>query len=728
MTVGTTTLIAAVWAGAAAGVESARPDQGHLDAIRASKRATAIRVAEPIRVDGILDEPAWNGAQPASQFYQQQPAEFTLATHRTEVRFLYDDTTLYVGALLLDQPPGGLITNDLKRDFGARDTDSFGVIIDTFRDRRNSYGFLINPGGAIRDTLASDSGRRNDPSWHAAWRSQAAIRPDGWCVEFAIPFKALRFPATDAQEWGLNLVRIVRGANEIATWSPVPRQFSHYAVAYAGTLSGIRNVGGGRNLQVKPFATAKAGRDLPEKAGSSADADGGVDLKWGISPSLLLDATYRTDFSQVEADEQQINLTRFTTFFPEKREFFLENPASFQIGIYEPDNQAPRRDLVPFFSRRIGLSSTGQPIPVIGGARITGRAGSQSLGFLNMQTQAFDGRPGDNFTAARVSRALSSKMSLGAFYFGREATGSADFNRVGGLDLRVTPVRTLEIEAFAMHSSTFGVAGGWAGRAGFRFDSSHHRARVGLVHVADQFRHALGYTRRRGIATLFGNYALVVKPRNTDGVVREYSVGPEFEITGDDKYSQLLTGIGGLKFGMLFADGGNLKVWGERTTEKLATPFPIGTSSLTIRPGEYGFGEFGASYISNRSATLSGSLETSAGSFWTGWQRSVNAGLRVRFNSHVAASATLGRSVVHLPEGSYTADLVGVRLDWSFTPRMFLNAFLQYNSETNTWLSNVRFNLVHRPLSDIYVVWNETRLPTVTRRVLMFKYTHMLAF
>src|SRR5574338_653834 len=362
-------------------------DRADIDAIRAGKRVTAVRITEPIHLDGVLDEAAWQRADPAKDFYQQQPDEFNPAVHRTEVRFLYDDENLYIGAELHDETADRLITNDLKRDFSGRETDTFGLILDTFRDQRNAYGFLTNPGGAMRDTLAYDNGRRNDANWHGVWRARTSIREDGWSLEFAISFKTLRFPDHPVQEWGLNLLRIVRYDNETATWSPVPRQFSHYNVAYAGTLTGVEGIGRSRNLQIKPFATARLGSGGEGAARQTGRTDGGIDLKWGITPSLLLDGSYRTDFSQVEADEQQINLTRFTTFFPEKREFFLENPASFQIGIVEPDTEDPRRDLVPFFSRRIGLSASGEPIPVVGGVRLTGRSGEQSIGILNVQTE-----------------------------------------------------------------------------------------------------------------------------------------------------------------------------------------------------------------------------------------------------------------------------------------------------------------------------------------------------
>jgi Domain of unknown function (DUF5916)/Carbohydrate family 9 binding domain-like len=696
-----------------------------LEAIRAAKQARALAIDEPIQIDGVLDEPAWERTEATTDFYQQQPAEFELATRRTEVRFLYDRSKLYVGAVLYDPEPDRLITNELKRDFGGSSGDGFGVILDTFQDRRNAVGFLTNPGGAQRDSLGYENGRRNDANWHGAWSVKTHIRPDGWSLEFAIPFKTLRFPDGAMQTWGLNMVRWARRANETSTWAPVPRQFSHYNVAYAGTIAGIADVRPGRNLQIKPFATADVSRGSGGRRVLSGEADGGVDVKWGVTSSLLLDASWRTDFSQVEADEQQINLTRFSQFFPEKREFFLENPSAFQIGLLENDNENPRRDLVPFFSRRIGLSGDGQPIPVIGGLRLTGRTARQGIGMLMMQTEDFESRPGDNFIASRISHDLTSEATVAGFYFGREAANAPSFNRVGGFDVRLRPRQTLELEAFAMGSGSDTTTADWAGRAGLRLDARRHRARAGFLHIGDEFRHDLGFVRRRGVGTLFGRYARVFRPRNTAAPLREWSLGADAESTTDDRYSTLLTNVATANYEMLFADSAELRVWGRHTFERIASPFAIGT--LTVPPGQYQFDDGGVEFRSNRSAALSGSAELIAGEFWTGRQRSVSGSVRLRLNAHLALSTSLSRSLITLPDGSFTGDLVGLRADWSVTPRMFLNAFVQYNGETDTWLTNIRYNFIHRPLSDIYLVWNETRSAAITRRALLLKYTYMLA-
>jgi len=706
------------------------PAQGreNYDEIRAGKRVEAIRIEERIVIDGHLDETVWQRAQPAVDFYQQEPNEGELASRPTEVRFLYDDTMLYVGAMLYDDEPEKLITNELRREFNGRQSDSFALVLDVFRDGQTGFGFLTNPGGAIRDTQSYDNGR-NDPNWNGVWFCRTAILENGWSLEFGIPFKTLRFPTREAQEWGLQMSRMIRRENEMAMWSPVPRPFTHYRVSDAGLLTGIQAQSSGTNVRVLPYAKAETEQGLPDSDDFSGD--GGVDVKWGLTSSLVLDGTYRTDFSQVEADAQQINLTRFSLFFPEKRQFFLESPGSFQIGLTSPGGEN-RRDLLPFFSRRIGLSSRGQPIPVVGGLRLTGREGPWGIGVLNMQTRDFeertgDLRPADNFTAIRMTRDVARGSSLGGFYFGRESDGTVTHNRVGGLDLLTQPTRTLRIEAFGMQSTTDGAPSDWAGRAGFSYEGNTNHAYLFHLYVGDQFRHDLGFVRREDIGMTFGKYEKIFRPQAMSRWVREHTFGATLEAVQDSDYQELQTRVGGLRYAMEFQDSGVFSVNYDDTHELLTEPFEI-SDGVVIPVGEYDFAEARVNYQSNISAPLSGDIQFGSGSFWSGDRKLVSGGLRVRLSEHVAVSGSFERNSVDLPEGAFVTNLGSMNLDWSFTPRMFLNAFIQYNSDTDAWLSNVRFNLIHRPLSDIFVVWNETRGPDTTFRSVIFKYTQMFAF
>ena len=341
----------------------------------------AVRIAEPIVIDGVLDEAAWALAEPAVDFYQQFPDEFAPATERSEVRFLYDDDMLYIGAMLYDGEPDRLIIDSLRRDFSNFQSDSFLLVFDTFLDRRNGYGFITNAAGAQRDVQASDNGRRNDANWDGAWFVRSKVtrerleHRDRGALQDA-PLSAGRRAGVGAQHAAHHppqerVRHLVAGASPVFALRGRLRRPAdrHHAASRAAATCGSRR--------------SRPGSSRTGRAGTRAwdgDGDAGVDLKWGVTSSLLLDASYRTDFSQVEADEQQINLTRFSLFFPEKRQFFLESPASFQVGLGAVEAQ--RRDLVPFFSRRIGLSASGQPIPVIGGLRLTGRAAGNGIGLL----------------------------------------------------------------------------------------------------------------------------------------------------------------------------------------------------------------------------------------------------------------------------------------------------------------------------------------------------------
>lgn len=715
-------LAASVHVARAQAVPAARPPV-------AVRNVLAIPAAGSVTIDGRLDEAAWGLASPAADFVQQQPAEGRPATLQTQVRFLFDTTTLYVGAMLFDDQPSGLLVNELKRDFQEADNDLFGIILDTFRDGRNAYGFIVNPGGAQRETLAYDQGEREDASWNAAWRAATRVLENGWSVEMAIPLSALRFPAAPDQQWGLNLVRVMRGRNETATWSPVPRQFTHYHVGYAGLLSGVAGARQGRNLRLTPFAS---GRATESAAGlGRSQVDGGADLKWAVTPSLVLDATYRTDFAQVEADQAQINLTRFSTLFPEKRQFFLENPGSFQIGLSGEAGGISGNMLLPFFTRRIGLSADQQEIPVIGGARLTGEVGGTSVGLLNMQTGDDGTRPGDNFTAVRLARPLGQGTSVGGFYFGRESTGDAAagnaYNRVAGADLQFSPSRTFAFDLLAMRSSSDGPEDDSALRIGARLRGNRQRGRLSYLWVGDQFRHDLGYVRRRGASMLFGDYSSIFRPHRTERFVREYEFKMEVHLAHDASVSQLLTRQLRPSGNVQFADGGVLRVTAENSFERLAEPFRLRRTAI-IPPGDYRFSEAVVYYETTRSRPLSLLLHGNYGTFWNGDRRRARAGLRWRMNARLAASVEYDRNAISLPTGSFTEGLAAIRVDSSFTTRMFLSAFVQYNGRDDVWLTNVRFNFIHRPLSDIYIVWNDARSATGPNRALILKYTHSFAF
>ncbi|MEO5895561.1 MAG: DUF5916 domain-containing protein [Vicinamibacterales bacterium] len=694
-----------------------------------SRQVMAVKSVDPIVLDGRLDERSWQHVQPATDFIQQEPAEGMPATSRTEVRFVYDETTLYVGATLFSKTPNQLVTDELKRDFDERGGDLFGIVLDTFLDQRNSYGFLTNPGGAQREVQAFDNGQKNDASWDGIWFVHTSVTPEGWTVEAAIPFKTLRFPDRPRQQWGLNVVRVVRRENEVTLWSAVPRPQTQYHVGYAGRLSGIAGVRPGHNLRVTPFATATA---LHQRAAPSQNSgNGGFDAKWAITPSFVLDGTVRTDFAQVEADDQQINLTRFSLLFPEKRQFFLEAPNSFQIGLTTQDTGVVATSLLPFSTRRIGLSETGTPIPVVGGVRLSGQSGGMSVGALNMQTGQEGERSGDNFTAVRVAQQLGGGVTAGAFYFGREAAGGGRplvgaFNRVAGADLLFRPTRIFDLEALWMQGASDGPDDDSARRLRARLRGNRRRATFDYLHVGDHFRHDLGFVRRRGTAMIYGDYSEVFRPAATKRWAREHTLRAEVQTHLNTNYTSVLTNQDRLVYGIGFPHGGEFRVTGEHNFERALEGYKL--RGVFIPAGSYQFNELVLNYSSDRSAHLSGQLQTNYGDFWGGTRRRIKSAMRLRLNTHLAATAAYEREQIALPNGEFVADLGSLRLDWSPTTRMFVNTLIQYVGGGDGWLSNVRFNFIHHPLSNIYVVWNEGRASSASRRSLSLKYTHSFGF
>jgi len=694
--------------------------QTDLAAIRATRKITALRIEEPIVIDGRLDEPAWSHAEVGKDFYQQEPDEGALTSEPSKFWFLYDSEALYFGGTFTDSDPRGPIVDELKRDFEGRNGDIVGVSLDTFGDY-TAYNFNFNAAGVQRDTQSHEDGRVFNANWDGVWSARTTRADGGWTVELRIPFKTMRFPQTEEQDWAMNVFRLIRRKNEFTYWSPQPRQFSNYKISFGGRLTGIRGVQPGRNIQLKPFFTgASSNRALPN-LNRRWDADGGVDAKFGIGSSLALDLTVHTDFSQVEADEQQINLTRFSLLFPEKREFFLENQGAFRIG------DLSGRTVIPFFSRRIGLSASGQPIPLLGGARLTGRQGDYTVGLLNIQTERSDGRPADNFTTLRTARNFGGS-SVGGFYLGREASGDAGHNRVAGGDVHLSLRRTLDVFGFVMASDTTGGETGQAGRAAIIFAPRNYSADLSYTNITPTFRNDLGFISRGDIGLFAWDTARHFRSTRPDSLFRLVSVGTLGEVFENSVHSSLNSRRIRAYAREGFSDGGTLNTSVDWNYERLARPFEV-SRGVFLPPGEYRFTQLVAGYTANASNPVSFSTETTLGDFYSGTIRGVSGSVRWRLNENLAASTTLETNDVNVPEGPFDTQIARFRVDYSLNTRMFLNTYVQYNNATSSWLTNIRYRFIYRPLSDFYLVYNDTRAAgRLSQRTFAVKHTLMLAF
>ena len=429
-----------------------------------SRRLEVARARGAIRLDGVLDDEPWVDAPMAHDFIQNDPREGMPATYDTEVRVVYDDDALYFGVFAKDDQPGRIIVSDLKKDYNVDTSDGFRVVLDTFRDGRNGYVFAINPAGARWDAQMANEGRESNANWDGIWDVATRITETGWYAEIRIPYQTIRFSG-EMPTWGINFQRKIRRLNEDSYWSPIPRIWDLDRVSLAGTLEGTRGLRPGKDLRVKPYALSSS--NTVAGRGTAGDFDAGLDVKYGVTTGLTLDLTVNTDFSQVEADEQQINLSRFSLFFPEKRDFFLENSGIFQFGGAvqgggigsNAGRQNGAQDMRLFFSRRIGLSDTGSAIPILAGTRLTGRQGAYSVGVLNVQQREVETVPATNFTALRVRRDILANSDIGAMVLARQETGVRV--QPGGRRRRELPVRLPDLER--LRREVVFAAGGDAG-------------------------------------------------------------------------------------------------------------------------------------------------------------------------------------------------------------------------------------------------------------------------
>ena len=721
--------------------------------VEAAPRPTAVatRTAEPIRVDGRLEEAAWEGAPVIDRFVQSQPHTGFLASERTEVMILYDDHALYIGARLHESDPSRSTLLTLERDFpggSTRDSDVFAITLDTFLDRRNSFIFLVNPRGALRDGQTFDDSRNQDFAWRGAVEVETTQEEWGWTLEMAIPWTALRFdPSGDELQFGMNLLRRVRWKNEDSYWAPVDRHDPVHRMSRAGTLTGIEGVTSGRNLRVKPFLTGShgAGSGLGE-----ADAGGqwkvGGDVKLGLTPQLTLDMTLNTDFSQVEVDQQQVNLTRFSLFFPEQREFFVENSGSFTFGdVTERGYRtgSSLRQFTLFHSRRIGMTPAGQPLPILGGGRLSGRVGDTELGFLNMQTRSALGLPAENFSVARVRRAVGAGGDVGFLFVNRQPTAGEGWardeatNRSFGVDANLRLLGNLVVNAYAAGVQDPRLSGDrFAGRVAAAWRDRMVNTSAFVRHVGDEFDPGVGFVRRPGVRHHYATFGLHPRPAwwliqevnpyvEVDYVVSAGSAEPILP-----RGSDLVTRTRKVGLDVEFADGSELSVGFDDRYEVLDLPFRV-SGGARVSPGSYHFREVAVGYESSRARSLSARVNVEGGGFFDGHRTSTRLQGRWRPSPHLSVDATVDHNRISLPEaGRFNADVLGTRIRYAHSTRLFASSFVQYNTATEQFITSLRLNYIHAPLSDFYLTVTDRRGVDGTgpeERVVAIKLTRTLA-
>ena len=704
-----------------------------------------MRLTAPLRLDGFLNERVYDDVPALSDFIQQEPNEGAPATERTEAWVLFDDDNIYISVRCLDSAPESQwIVNEMRRDSpNILQNEGIHISFDTFYDRRNGVVFAVNSIGGRIDGQATDE-RNWNGDWNPIWEVRTGRFSGGWTLEAAIPFKSLRYRPGRAQTWGFNIRRMVRWKNEMSSLAPLPAAQGLTALfmsSLSATLVGLEAPAGGtRTLELKPYAISEMAGTRTDTSEITDDVVGdlGFDVKYGVTESLVADLTVNTDFAQVEADEQQVNLTRFSLFFPEKREFFLENQGVFVFGgARSAGTRGGGTDTpVLFYSREIGLDR-GQEVPMDVGGRVTGRVGRVSVGFMNIQTGDVPdiGSPRTNFTVARVRSDILRRSNVGALFTGRSVSKSgAGSSETYGVDGLFSFYDNLNINTYWSKTSTPGLRGDDVSyRAQLDYTGDRYGVQAERLVVGGDFNPEVGFLRRDDFDRRFGSFRFSPRPGRIDAVRKLTFQGQLAYVL--DRAGILETSESQGQFGIELENSDMAEVTYTRSYELLEQPFPI-APGVTIPVGGYAFGDTQASYTFGSQRRLAGTVSVQHGSFYSGEKTTVGFSRgRLELTPQLSVEPGVSYNRVDLPEGVFTTNLVTTRTTYTVTPLMFVSALLQYNSSGHSLSANIRLRWEYRPGSELFVVYNEqrdtlapTRFPQLENRAFIVKINRLFRF
>jgi hypothetical protein len=643
------------------------------------------------------------------------------------VRIVFDDEALYVGARLFDQDPRGILVGENRRDASLNETDAFLILLDTYRDGQNGFVFGTTPagieydgqvtregqGGATGQRMQRGSGGGFNLNWDGTWTVATHRDDEGWTAEFRIPFSTLRYAAGGDQVWGLNFSRRIRRKNEESFWAPLPVQYDLFRVSMAGRLEGLE-APARRTVALTPYVLTSGSRSYPDgSAGPGLGRSGwdvGGDAKIGLGPSLTLDLTFNTDFAQVEVDDQQLNLTRFNLFFPEKRPFFLENAGTFSAG-------SPQA-VELFFSRRIGIER-GLAVPILAGTRLTGKVGGTTLGLLTVRTESLNsgddapGMPatviaaGNQFSVARALRELPGRSRLGAIAVSRLNTDDGDdYNLTFGMDGRLGLGENATVDGYAARTVTPGLEGGqYAVSLSATYADPTWRLQGSAREVAEGFNPEVGFLPRSEYRFLS---ASVLRRYRFPEVSWFQELRPHIsyrEHLGLDGFSE--TRWIHIDSHFEFSNGAFFQLPAVNfTREGLREPFRI-ARDVIVPAGTYDNVEWGFAYNTDRSAPLSVDGRIDVGGFYNGNRVGGAITLDSRVGEGFRLSTRAQRYRVNLETGSFNTALYSVQAAYAFTPRVYVQSILQYNDQTENFSGNLRFGWLNSAGTGLFIVLND---------------------
>ena len=702
----------------------------------------AVRIKTPLSIDGRLDEAVYGEVPAISGLIQNEPMEGAPASEKTEVWFFYDRDTFYVVGKCWETHPERMVANEMRRDnMNIVQNDQFAFTLDTFYDRRNAFLFEIGAAGGRIDGQITNE-RQFTADWNPVWETVVGRFEGGWTVEAAVPFKSLRYQPGAAQVWGIQVRRMSKWRNEYAFLTEVPASAGtagHFRVSLFATLVGLEAPAGGVNLEIKPYAITDLTTDhtVSPRISNDVGGDAGLDVKYGITQGLTADVTVNTDFAQVEADEEQVNLTRFSLFFPEKREFFLENAGTYGFGGAQSIGRSAGSSDAPilFYSRQIGLTG-GREVPIRAGGRVTGRVGLFNVGVLNVQAgeDPVAGTRATNFSVIRVKRDLLRKSSIGVLFTGRSVSQSGvGSNEAYGIDGTFSFFDDLAINTYWARTRTDGLTtDDDSYRAQLNYTGDRYGVQVDHLAVGAGFNPEVGFARRRDMRKNYGFFRF--SPRTTSSArVRKYSWTGSFNHI-ENGAGRLETRIWNGDFEVQFNNSDRFFVAYDANYEFLPQPFPI-AQGVTLPVGGYDFAAARVGYDFGSQRNLSGELSAEHGSFFNGNKTTVRASQgRMNFGPQISVEPSVSINWVDLEQGSFTTRLVTTRVTYTVTPLMFTTALLQYNSGTDSVAVNVRLRWEYQPGSELFIVYNEQRdtlsrsFPDIENRAFIVKINRLFRF
>ncbi|MCX8056305.1 MAG: carbohydrate binding family 9 domain-containing protein [Ignavibacteria bacterium] len=662
-----------------------------------NKIIIATKVNGSPELDGYLTDSLWLLAEPVNDFLQQEPIAGNPASFKTEVRIIYNEYALYIGVMCYDPEPQKIIARELKKDGNLRGDDNFMLVLDTFNDKKSAYWFGTNPLGMRDDALLSGYDFRGfNEDWDGIWDVRTAVTDSGWSIEFEFPFSTFKFHNQVEQVWGINFARQIRRLNEQVLWSSVGLNLGLFKLAYAGKLLGIKNIQRGNPIYFKPFLSAGIQQHNGQKKSLIKP---GIDIKYGLTQNLSLDLTFNTDFAQVESDRARINLSRFPLFFPEKRDFFLENASIFDYTFGFRNNV--------FYSRRIGLSR-GTEIPINFGARIVGRIHDLEVGFLNVQTASKGSEPTTNYGVIRTKYDLLEQSYVGLILTNKMSKNG--FNRVYGGDFNFTFTdfldnQTITFGGGAVRSEeTNGGKKNIAYKAFISFPNDLINAFLSYREAQKDFNPAMGFFFRTGFKSITSH--LRVSPRiNYMGIKKLNFTIFESDIYWNTNNELSTSNLYFSPFGITTNADDNFRIDLHRNFDLVENDFNL-FDTIVVKSGKYNFNSTGFSINTSRSRKIFVELDFNEGTFYSGKRRNISSELTYMFSSNLSLSTDFDLNRIDIQGAKFYTKEFGMRIRYDFSTMTYSSVFAQWNNELKELNINYRFLWQPKIGSNFYFVIN----------------------